>query len=53
MKMNFAETKMRSSGEKALGNSDVVARLRNGGKIWPDTEKRLRHFMRQFVHAKM
>lgn len=32
-------------GKRAVGNSEVVARLRNGGRVWPETEKRLRAFM--------
>lgn len=32
-------------GKKATGNSEVVARLRRGGRVWPDTEARLRSFI--------
>lgn len=32
-------------GKRAAGNSEVVARLRNGGRIWPETEQRIRAFI--------
>lgn len=32
-------------GKKAVGNSEIVARLRKGRPIWPHTEQRLRIFM--------
>jgi len=32
-------------GKKAVGNSEIVARLRRGRPIWPHTEQRLRVFM--------
>lgn len=35
-------------GKKAVGNSEVVARLRAGGRIWPETRDKLR----TFIHAK-
>lgn len=35
-------------GKKAVGNSEVVARLRAGGRIWPETRDKLR----DFIHAK-
>lgn len=33
-------------GKAAVGNSEVVARLRSNGRVWPETEKKLRAFMR-------
>ncbi len=43
----LAETGMSESylGKKGVGNSEVVSRLRSGGRIWPDTETKLRSFM--------
>lgn len=43
----LAETGMGESyfGKAAVGNSEVVARLRRGRKVWPDTEARLRSFI--------
>lgn len=32
-------------GKVAVGNSEVVTRLRNGGRVWPETEAALRSFM--------
>lgn len=32
-------------GKKATGNSEIVSRLRNGGRVWPDTEQRARDYM--------
>lgn len=32
-------------GKKAVGNTEIVARLRRGRPIWPHTEQRLRVFM--------
>ncbi|WP_412057087.1 hypothetical protein [Bartonella sp. DGB2] len=31
-----------------MGNSEVVARLRKGGRVWPETEMRIRAFMKQY-----
>lgn len=43
----LATQKMGASyfGKKAVGNSEVVPRLRDGGRIWPETEAKLRSFM--------
>ena len=32
-------------GKRATGNSEMVARLRNGGRVWPETEQQARDFM--------
>ena len=32
-------------GKRAVGNSEVVTRLRSGGRVWPETEAALRSFM--------
>lgn len=32
-------------GKAAVGNSELVHRLRRGGRVWPETEARLREFM--------
>ena len=43
----LAETQMGPSyfGKQAVRNSEIVSRLRNGGRIWPETEAQLRAFM--------
>ena len=43
----LSETGMGESyfGKKAVGNSELVDRLRNGRRIWPDTEERVRDFI--------
>lgn len=43
----LAETGMSESylGKKGVGNSEIVPRLRKGGRVWPETEARLRSFM--------
>ena len=33
-------------GILAVKNGRLVERLRSGGRIWPDTEERIREFMR-------
>jgi len=32
-------------GKRACGNSEVVKRLRDGGRVWPETEEKIRTFM--------
>lgn len=32
-------------GKMGAGNSEVVGRLRSGGRVWPETEAKLRSFM--------
>lgn len=43
----LAETGMGETyfGRAAAGNSELVRRLRDGGRIWPDTEVEVRAFM--------
>jgi hypothetical protein len=43
----LAETGMGPSyfGKQAVKNSEIVSRLRKGGRIWPETEAQLRAFM--------
>lgn len=43
----LSETRMGESyfGKKAAGNSELVSRLRAGGRIWPETETRVRSFI--------
>ncbi len=43
----LAETGMGPSyfGKQAAGNSEVVARLREGRRVWPETETKLRAYM--------
>jgi hypothetical protein len=45
----LAETCMGPSyfGKVAVGNSEIVARLRAGRRVWPETEALLRNFMAQ------
>ena len=33
-------------GKTSCRNSELVARLRAGGRVWPETEKLVRDFMR-------
>lgn len=33
-------------GKCAAGNSELVARLRNNGRVWPETEAKVRSFIR-------
>lgn len=35
-------------GFLAVKNGRLVERLRKGGRIWPDTEAKVRAFMRQY-----
>lgn len=35
-------------GLLAVKNGRLVERLRNGGRVWPDTEAKVRAFMRQY-----
>ena len=32
-------------GKRSCGNSELVARLRAGGRVWPETAARVRAFM--------
>jgi len=32
-------------GKKSCSNSELVARLRKGGRIWPETETKVRSFI--------
>lgn len=43
----LAETGMGESyfGKKAVGNSEVVSRLRQGRRVWPETETTIRSYM--------
>lgn len=43
----LSETGMGASyfGKKAAGNSEVVARLRSGGRVWPETRDKLLSFI--------
>lgn len=36
-------------GKASCGNSELVSRLKSGGRVWPDTEAKVRAFMRQYV----
>lgn len=38
-------------GKAAVGNSELVKRLRAGGRVWPETEDRLRDFMSSYSPA--
>jgi hypothetical protein len=44
----LAETSMGASyfGKVAAGNSEIVHRLRKGRRVWPETEKRVRAFIK-------
>lgn len=43
----LAETGMGQSyfGKAAVGNSEIVPRLRAGGRVWPETASKLRDFI--------
>lgn len=43
----LSETGMGASyfGKTAVGNSEVVTRLRNGRRVWPETEAALASFI--------
>ena len=43
----LAETGMGPSyfGRKAAGNSELVKRLEDGGRVWPETEQKVRDFL--------
>ena len=43
----LAETGMGQSylGKASAGNSELVDRLRLGGRVWPETEDKVRAFM--------
>lgn len=45
----LADTGMGESyfGKRATGNSELVARLRNDGRVWPETVAKARSFMKQ------
>ena len=32
-------------GKAACGNSELIQRLRGGGRVWPETEAKVRAFM--------
>lgn len=32
-------------GKASCGNSELIRRLRDGGRVWPETEQRVRDFM--------
>lgn len=44
----LAETGMGASyfGKASVGNSEVVKRLEDGRRVWPETEAKLREYMR-------
>lgn len=50
----LAETGMgeRYFGKAAMTTSDLVLRLRRGGRVWPETEAKAREFMRARRKAK-
>lgn len=50
----LAETEMGVSyfGKIASGNSELVHRLKNGGRVWPETADRVRCFMKEYRSAK-
>lgn len=35
-------------GRQAMGDPSFVAELRNGRRVWPDTEAKVRAFMRRY-----
>lgn len=47
--VDMAET---TFGRLAVNDGKFVARLRNGGRIWPETEKAVRDFIRSRRNGK-
>jgi hypothetical protein len=43
----LAETGIKPAyfGKRACGNSELVRRLRDKGRVWPETEQKVRQFM--------
>lgn len=43
----LTDTGMGSSyfGKQAVGNSEIVQRLRTGGRVWPETDTKIRAFI--------
>lgn len=39
-------------GKAATGTSDLVPRLRKGGRCWPETERKLRSWMVEYLEKK-
>ncbi len=39
-------------GKAACGNSELVSRLESGRRVWPETEAKVRTFMRQYTPDK-
>lgn len=35
-------------GKVASGNSELVKRLKSGGRVWPETETKVRSFIKQY-----
>ena len=33
-------------GKQAVGNSDLVPRLRRGGRVWPETQDKVREYIK-------
>lgn len=51
----IAETDMGVSyfGKVASGNSELVQRLRSGGRVWPETQDKVRTFMKRYREERM
>ncbi len=45
----LSETGMGASyfGKRSTGNSELVSRLRDGKRVWPETEARVRSFIKE------
>lgn len=43
----LTETNMSASyfGKASVGNSEMISRLRAGGRVWPETMQKARQFM--------
>ncbi len=37
-------------GDEALGDRHFVRQLRDGRRVWPETEKKVRSFMRSYLN---
>jgi hypothetical protein len=43
--MSEADMSASYFGKRSAGNSELVARLRSGGRVWPETEAKVRSFI--------
>lgn len=51
--MERARVSATALGQQALGDRHFVRQLRNGRRVWPETEQKVREFMAAFDHAQV